>query len=109
MEKLTRRRRKAAFYNYISPRCVICAEEHPLLLDFHHFRGKKTAKISTLLYKAIDAPHVHCAALEAELQNVVPLCVVCHRLLHAGEITLRGDELDGIYVDNLQEVLYGAN
>jgi hypothetical protein len=102
-----RSRRKAAFYNTVKPRCAICAEDMPLLIDFHHV-GAKDEKISRLLRNAIDSPHRHSERLCNELKRTVPLCVTCHRLLHAGVVMLPANTKIGIDVNNLLDILKGA-
>ena len=91
--KLTRRERtqerRRLFWEYLGPKCCVCGESDSLFLDFHHFTGNKTDSISNLLNKSIESPRsIWPRILETELYDTTPLCVICHRKLHAGRIKL---------------------
>ncbi len=90
--------RRQVFWDAVPHTCVNCGENDPLLIDFHHI-GPKHFAISTALNRAVYAPYSQWPLLlHAELQNVVPLCVVCHRKYHGGLITLPAD-VCGIVID----------
>lgn len=87
-----RRDKKALFYARLGAACVVCGQTEPLYLDFHHV-GKKAFKISALLNRSLSAPLSNWPhLLKAELAECVPLCVLCHRKLHAGHIALTEEQ-----------------
>lgn len=91
-KKEVRENRKANFYLRLGAACAVCGQTEPLYLDFHHV-GVKRWKISTLLARSLSAPLSNWPhLLKAELAECVPLCVLCHRKLHAGVITLTEEQ-----------------
>jgi hypothetical protein len=71
--------------------CVICGEDDPRCIDFHHnAAGEKVEKISNLATK------VSIKRLKKELERCTPLCANCHRKLHAdcwGAFNNKGDKM----------------
>ena len=65
--------------------CVSCGENFPLLLDFHHVlsRGDKIETIAKVAYTGATI-----SKIQQELDKCVVLCVVCHRMHHAGLLTI---------------------
>lgn len=94
MEKSVRITRKNNFYQNLGAACVVCGQTEPLFLDFHHV-GVKKFKISTLLNRSLSAPYSNWPRLlQAELAECVPLCVLCHRKIHAGWLELTKEQLE---------------
>ncbi len=66
--------------------CVACGySEHPEAMDCHHLRDKYMS-IGSMLSDGFGL-----GRLRIELEKCVPLCVMCHRLLHAGIICLEAE------------------
>lgn len=90
--KQRRMDRKMNFYLRLGAACVVCGQTEPLYLDFHHIEPKRH-KISTLLNRSLSAPLSNWPRLLAEeLRRCVPLCVLCHRKVHAGWLTLTDEQ-----------------
>ena len=53
--------------------CVDCGESNPIVLEFDHVRGEKTADISTLKSKG------KLAAIKREIPKCEVRCANCHR------------------------------
>lgn len=60
--------------------CVICGEDHPAALDFHHIAPNKSDR---KVYKLV-ANGAFAAAVE-EIKKCVVFCASCHRKHHADE------------------------
>ena len=54
--------------------CVDCGENDPVVLDFHHVRGRKNRDISTLVRERASL-----RAIKAEIAKCVVCCANCHR------------------------------
>jgi uncharacterized protein (DUF983 family) len=68
--------------------CIVCGEDEPAALDFHHLdEGQKSFNLSGIAYTK------PLAALREEVDKCVVLCASCHRKVHAGiiELTPNGD------------------
>ena len=63
--------------------CIKCGEAHPAVIDFHHL--DPSTKIKDICRIVLDGT---LEQVKAELAKCVCLCSNCHRLFHAGEITL---------------------
>ena len=61
--------------------CLLCPENDPVCLDFHHCRGKKEMVIAHAVLNSWKR-------IEAELKKCVVVCSNCHRKIHAGKKTL---------------------
>ncbi len=62
--------------------CVICGENEPICIDFHHLDpSQKDFEVSSRYGRSLDS-------ILSELQKCVCLCSNCHRKVHAGLITL---------------------
>ena len=60
-------------------RCIICGENHPACLEFHHKNPKeKEYSISNVIYKK----NLSLDELKKEMKKCVVLCANCHRKLH---------------------------
>ena len=73
-------RRKKMMAIIKSVGCALCSEKRFILLDMHHL-NKKTKDIEIARLRTVPA-------VLNEIGKCVVLCCVCHRLLHAGMITL---------------------
>ena len=62
--------------------CVVCGENFPAALDFHH-TGEKTANVSQVSMRSWSIDRV-----VAEIDKCVLLCANCHRKVHAGFLSL---------------------
>lgn len=82
--------RRRAIWTYLAPRCASCGfDKHPSAMDLHHAEGEKQGIMSDLITRVTLAPTAHNASrLLHEATKCVPLCCNCHRMLHAGAITL---------------------
>jgi hypothetical protein len=85
--------RRRAILAYLAPRCSRCGfNEHASAMDLHHVEGEKESPVSDLITRVTLAPTAHNAGqLLREANKCVPLCANCHRMLHAGVLTLRDD------------------
>ena len=83
------RLRRLTIWRYLAPGCFICGfDRHPAALDMHHV-GDKEGKIAQLVARAGQAPlQRNVERLLKEAHQCVPLCANCHRLLHAGVLSL---------------------
>lgn len=77
-----RNARKRELVDFMGGKCEGCAGKVPLIgFDFHHV-GKKRFKVSgSNLLRRIET-------LYAEIAKCRLLCAVCHRQVHAGELSL---------------------
>ncbi len=76
------RENKEMALDYLSRGCVVCGEDFPGCLDFHHTDpGKKEFGVSRIL-------HHSSGSVMKEVSKCVVLCANCHRKLHAGYISL---------------------
>jgi tRNA U54 and U55 pseudouridine synthase Pus10 len=64
--------------------CAVCKQAFPVVaMDLHHTDPTiKEFSISTALNK------VGYEKLQKEIEKCIPLCAICHRLLHAGLVEL---------------------
>lgn len=60
--------------------CVDCGESDPIVLDFDHIRGTKTASVSYLLGSSMSWDRV-----QKEIDKCVVRCANCHRKKTAKE------------------------
>ena len=64
--------------------CIICGEQEPCTLDFHHLdMSTKESGISHIVNSNRSM-----AVLQKELEKCVVLCANCHRKVHAGVVFL---------------------
>jgi hypothetical protein len=64
--------------------CIICGENEPCCLDFHHKNEKnKLASISDMIRNRVTDKKIL-----LEIKKCVILCSNCHRKVHAGLIKL---------------------
>ena len=72
---------KAFVYSHKSP-CIVCDEDDPVVIDFHHIDPKeKEFNISRKLCLGQKT-------LKKEIDKCVCLCANCHRRVHAGTIEI---------------------
>lgn len=77
------RARKRIFIDSLRTPCVACGESRRAVLDFHHMdSSEKAFTMTTLPGRTKDV-------IRAEIAKCVSLCANCHRLLHAGDQTVR--------------------
>lgn len=55
--------------------CVDCGEQNPVLLEFDHVKGQKTASISRMICHGFGIERI-----KEEIDKCVVRCVKCHRL-----------------------------
>lgn len=60
--------------------CVICKENEPCAIDFHHVNGDKEVDVSRI--------NSSLARIKKEIEKCVTLCANCHRKFHQGVINL---------------------
>ena len=64
--------------------CYACGKEFPFqAMDLHHL--DPTTKVAGIAELQRVASYV---TLQEEIDKCVPLCAICHRLFHAGLVTL---------------------
>lgn len=85
--------RRRAIWAYLAPGCAICGfDRHPSAMDLHHVQVEKESPVSDIITRVTLAPTAHnVGQLLREAGKCVPLCANCHRMLHAGVLTLRAD------------------
>ena len=65
--------------------CVVCGEDEPVVIDFHHLDDtQKEYGVSFLVQQSYSLDKI-----KNEIDKCVCLCSNCHRKVHAGIITLR--------------------
>lgn len=68
---------KKWFENYKSKlKCMICSENHPATIDFHH-KSDKEFEISYMVYNGYSIERI-----KEELDKCTVLCANCHRKMH---------------------------
>ncbi len=79
-----RKARKQQFDEYKQTlSCLLCPEDDPACLDFHHLDpNEKDMNVSSM------AGSIPWNKLMGEIQKCVVLCSNCHRKLHAGRVCL---------------------
>ena len=65
-------------------RCIVCGEDEPYCIDFHHLDPKN----KLFGVGATNAQRYPKQKILDEIKKCVPLCSNCHRKLHAGLIKL---------------------
>ena len=58
-------------------KCEKCSEDHPSVLDFHHFNGDKERGIARMVSDCLPKKKIL-----AEIEKCIVLCSNCHRKLH---------------------------
>jgi hypothetical protein len=85
--------RRQAIWAYLAPYCAHCGfNAHSSAMDMHHAEGDKESPVSDLITRVTLAPTAHnVGQLLREASKCIPLCANCHRMLHAGVLTLQAD------------------
>lgn len=85
-------KRRRIVWQYIAPQCALCGyDKHYLGMDMHHVSGKDKG-VSDLITSVCNAKNTSLLQVErlcAEAERCVPLCAICHRLVHYGELSLQ--------------------
>ncbi len=82
-------RRRAIIWQYLAPQCVICGfDRHHSALDMHHILGKESEVTELITYVTLVPSITSLESLLVEARRCVALCSNCHRMLHAGVVTL---------------------
>lgn len=83
------RARRIVIWQYLAPSCAICGfSTHASALDMHHLTSKDFL-IAELITAVTFTPGTRTIEnLLREANKCVPLCSNCHRMLHAGVLTL---------------------
>ena len=106
-------------WQYIAPACAVCGfDKHTAAIDMHHVRGEKRGIVAQFVKSLAAAPSVaNARSLSDEVAKCVPLCANCHRLIHAGVVSLPDDlcpqvfspaELLALVNDGNEEILEQA-
>ena len=75
----------ADFVDSLKTPCLICGNDEPVVIDFHHLDpSQKSFAISRSTRYGKEK-------ILEERKKCVCLCSNCHRLLHAGKVTLPDD------------------
>lgn len=81
--------RRAVIWQFLAPRCALCGfDQHLSAMDLHH-PDRKEAQVAELITQvtlSLNAGRVE--ALLREAAKCTPLCSNCHRMVHAGVISL---------------------
>lgn len=83
------RARRVVIWQALAPRCSVCGfDRHYSAMDLHHpeQRENQVADLVTQVTLSLDAGKIE--SLLRDAAKCVPLCSNCHRMFHAGEITL---------------------
>ena len=83
-ERIKRYQAQRAAYKSIKSQqsCIMCGEDEPCCLDFHHLKPASKRRI------LVDLVWTSFTRLKEEICKCVCLCANCHRKLHAGKIAL---------------------
>lgn len=63
--------------------CLICGESEPACLDFHHISNDKEINIADAIRCGWSLDKI-----KKEIEKCVIVCANCHRLIHAGIISI---------------------
>ena len=66
---------KSVFEYLLTHPCVDCPESNPILLEFDHVRGKKTAAISEMTHRRNSWK-----AIRKEIEKCEVVCANCHKI-----------------------------
>lgn len=62
--------------------CVVCGEDDPVCIDFHHRNPKDKKYAISCMYSLNEEK------IRKEIEKCVCVCSNCHRKIHAGKITV---------------------
>jgi hypothetical protein len=99
----TRKDRRIVIWRYIAPKCAVCGfDKSTSALDMHHVNGKdfQIASLATWVCGSNQVLLHNVERLCAEASRCIPLCSNCHRMVHAGEITL--PSMEPLHYDALE-------
>jgi hypothetical protein len=83
------RARRIVIWQYLAPRCASCGfDQHMSAMDMHHVENKDVEIANLITHVTLTLAVGRIEALLREAAKCVPLCSNCHRMLHAGAITL---------------------
>jgi hypothetical protein len=83
------RARRIEIWNYLAPSCTLCGfSGHSSALDLHHPGNKESVIAELITALTIDPRAGKMEALLRTAGKCVPLCSNCHRMLHAGALSL---------------------
>jgi hypothetical protein len=81
--------RRNLIWRYLAPRCVLCGfDTHPSAIDLHHFQDMDALIVELITQMAFAPTGQHGEALLREAGRCVALCSNCHRMVHAGVLSL---------------------
>jgi predicted HNH restriction endonuclease len=83
--------------------CVLCKEEFPDCLEFHHIDNTQKEICINDVVKTRDV-----GRLLREIKKCVILCANCHRKVHAGNIYLHKDLIKPNYAKLLVQIAKNA-
>jgi len=100
-QKKYRRAKKKLVVEACGGKCIICGiEGDPIIYDFHHIVPEEK------LYQISSGNNLGWRRLISELKKCVMLCVICHRLLHIGKVSLQKDFIPNVNEDLLTPKKY---
>lgn len=73
--------------------CVVCGEDEPVCLDFHHVDP------TTKLFDVSDIKGYGLQKINEEINKCVVICANCHRKLHANILTISSGSKIGTALD----------
>jgi hypothetical protein len=78
-ERIARLNRVKFLEDYKSKHpCVICGENRPVCLDFHHIDNNKKGSLSKLTKTSW-------VSIQREIEKCIVVCSNCHRIIHREE------------------------
>jgi hypothetical protein len=81
-----RHQKALAIHTYLqSHPCIDCGESDPIVLEFDHVRGSKTANVKRM----VSSSHISLARVLVEIEKCEVRCANCHRRI----TVLRGSHL----------------
>lgn len=84
--------RRNLIWRYLAPGCTVCGfAAHPSAIDLHHLQHKDALITELVTQMAFSPTGQHGEALLREARRCIALCSNCHRMFHAGVLSLPAD------------------
>ncbi|MCC6168736.1 MAG: hypothetical protein IT329_16060 [Caldilineaceae bacterium] len=81
--------RRLTIWQFLAPSCTLCGfDKHTSALDMHHLGGKETTMAALITAVTFTPSSRNIEKLLREASRCIPLCSNCHRMLHAGVLSL---------------------
>lgn len=83
------RARRITIWEFLAPSCAVCGfDTHVCALDMHHLSDKDFVIAELITAVTLSPGSLVLEKLLRESSRCIPLCSNCHRMLHAGVISL---------------------